>query len=130
MLELGAGSQIVDAEHIDAHGNEIAPGLRQALAIGLGHAAQGALLRGVDGGFGWGHVAGCARFHLEDDQRIAVPGHKIEIAALPWGVPAPGHDGIPPRREMKVGQIFAAFAGEQMLWALLWARGAAIGTRP
>src|SRR5579875_2205726 len=53
-------------------------------------------------------------FHLEDDERVAIPGNEVKVAAQPRGVPAAGYNRVPERPKVKPGEVLAALPGEQM----------------
>jgi len=114
MLELDAAGQQVDGENIETYGDAGAMTLRDLAQISGGHLAEQALLVGVDLGFSRGAVAGGAGFDLEKDQRIAVPGHQVEVAGEALRAPAACNNRVSEGAEMEEGFLLTALASDEM----------------
>jgi hypothetical protein len=114
VFELGMFAEEVDGEDVETHGHAGAMAGGELREEGGGHAAELALLGGVDLDFGGEEVAGGAGFDLEDDEGVTVPGDEVEVAAEAGGHPAARDDGIAERAEMEEGIVFAELAGEEV----------------
>lgn len=114
VLEVGGIGEQVDGEDVKAHGQAGAMASGELREPGGGHAAELALLGGVDLGFGGEEIAGGAGLDLDDDERVAVEGDEVEIAANARGDPAASHDGVAERTEMEEGVVFPALSGKKM----------------
>ena len=81
VFELGLIGQQIDGQDVEADGNAAAVARGQLPKPRCGQFAELPLLGGVDGGFGGEEIARGAGLHFEDDERVAVPGDEVEIAA-------------------------------------------------
>jgi len=81
VFELLPGREQVDRKNVETDRDAVSVALGKLTDVGGGHAAERLLLVGVDLGFGGGQIVSGAGFDLEDDQGIAVPGDKIEVAS-------------------------------------------------
>ena len=59
-----------------------------------GQTAQDAALVFIDGGVGWGGVAGCTGFHFDEAEQAALPGNQVHITGHITGGPAAGNDSV------------------------------------
>lgn len=114
VLEVGGIGEQVDGEDVKAHGQAGAMASGELREPGGGHAAELALLGGVDLGFGGEEIAGGAGFDFEDDERVAVPGDEVEVSAHTGRNPAAGDDGVSEGTQVEEGVVFAEFADEEM----------------
>jgi hypothetical protein len=89
---------------------------RELAEPGLGHQTKLALLVLVYRSFSRGEIAGGAGFDLEDNERGAVPGDEVEVAAEFGAGPALGDDGETEAAEMEERTLFAAETGDEVGW--------------
>jgi len=114
VLELGASGQDIDRENVEADGNTVAMAFGKLPKVGGRHAAQDFLLVGVDLGLCRSHVTGSAGLDFEENEGVAVPGGKIEIATESFRAPAAGDDGVAESAQMEKSGVFTLFAGEEV----------------
>jgi hypothetical protein len=114
VLELFTRGQQIDREQIEADGDTLAVLARELTEPGLGHHAELALLVFVDGGICGGEITGCAGFDFEDDERGAIPGDKVEVAAEFGARPPLGDDGEAEAAEVEERGLFTAETGDQV----------------
>ena len=68
----------------------------------------------VYSGMGWGFVALCACFYLDEAQQLALPCDQVHIAGQMAGRPASGGHDIAFAKQMKECRVFALRACYQM----------------
>src|ERR1700735_5572989 len=103
MLERRAAGKQIDGEDTKTERDGRAMALGNLAKGSCGHFTKLALLVGVDLRFRRGAVAGSAGFDLEKDQRIAIPGDKVEVTGEALRAPATGDDGVAQSAQVEEG---------------------------
>ncbi len=114
MFNFLTGREQVDRKNVKTDRDAVSVAFGELPEVGGSHATERLLFVRVDLGFSRGQIAGGAGFDLEDDEGIAIPGDKIEVAGQAFRTPAAGDDGVSETAEMEKRGIFPVFAREEM----------------
>src|SRR6185437_10440866 len=88
--------------------------LRQLAKPGRGQPPKLLLFRRIHRHLSREQIAGRARLHLKDHERVAIPSHQVEVALHPCRHPPPLDDRIAERSQVKKSLILAPFSCQQV----------------
>lgn len=98
----------INGDDIKSHRRILPRCFREPFAKDAGHRSQHLLLLLVDRKFGWHDIAVRAGLHLDEAERVAVPGDEIHIAWDLRRFPPSRYDDIPMTSKVEEGFFLTA----------------------